>query len=451
MTSLSLKYFNNLDFEGLDICCISEYYYFSNYSQKYYKLQDLMDEYNLVTELDIVVISLTAASMFPTLILFFSSCSEDCKAHECLNTDLCWICSSIKECFEDFCRLCGLCSDSCEECCKICNENDSGDLKTKNNQLILENNNLRNNIEELKNKINEITNQKKLGERNFNNDKKKLGETIIFIHNQTNENLIKEKNLNEEITNLKLKNINLREEIEKLKNKNNFMIDDLNIMEEKLIKENIEIKQLNAIHFYINNKLTPGSQDNNIKNIFKKEIREINDNYGVIIDSDKFQERSLYYIKYKLIENLTDSQTQRIFSNPIINSEGNTYENNNNINNTNNIVKNLLVSEICKILEESEDKLNFENFQKIKKLLVSKDTGKYYKHPVVIIEGLDKGITVENIYYEKLGYENKVIINIIKDIRELLEDDFFKIEAIETDEINIDNIQGFNTIGFDEI
>ena len=52
----------------------------------------------------------------------------------------------------------------------------------------------------------------------------------------------------------------------------------------------------------------------------------------------------------------------------------------------------------------------------------------------MIISGKNKGETIEDINLENLGYENKVIKNIIKDIRELLEDDFFEFKKIENSE-----------------
>ena len=52
------------------------------------------------------------------------------------------------------------------------------------------------------------------------------------------------------------------------------------------------------------------------------------------------------------------------------------------------------------------------------------------------------------------GYSNIVIKNIIEDIRELLEDDFFKFEIVESDEIISDtniNTNTFNKIGSGEV
>ena len=60
------------------------------------------------------------------------------------------------------------------------------------------------------------------------------------------------------------------------------------------------------------------NKDNCIQNIFLKELKEIKNDYGLNIDSNKFKEIALYYIKTKLIENLCDLKTKNIFSNPVV-------------------------------------------------------------------------------------------------------------------------------------
>jgi hypothetical protein len=54
----------------------------------------------------------------------------------------------------------------------------------------------------------------------------------------------------------------------------------------------------------------------------------------------------------------------------------------------------------------------------------------FYKNPIVKTLGVNKGETFEddNVIF---GYKNKVIKNIIEDIRELLDDDFFNFEMLE--------------------
>ena len=146
-------------------------------------------------------------------------------------------------------------------------------------------------------------------------------------------------------------------------------------IENKLIHENIKINQLNVIHFYTNKEIMSKkyNKDNYIKQIFLKELKEIKNKYGLNVDTDKFKEICLYYIKSKLIEILTDLKTKNIFLNPVITQDGKTYEKD-NIKKSDNYVENKLVLEISKILKESGEELTFENFQKIKELLINKKT-----------------------------------------------------------------------------
>ena len=151
-------------------------------------------------------------------------------------------------------------------------------------------------------------------------------------------------------------------------------------IENKLIHENIKINQLNVIQFYTNKEITSKkyNKDYYIKQIFLKELKEIKNKYGLNIDTDKFKEIFLYYIKSKLIENLTDLKTKNIFLNPVITQDGKTYEKD-NLRKSDIYVENKLVLEICKILKESGEELTFENFQKIKELLINKKTCFFYK------------------------------------------------------------------------
>jgi len=344
---------------------------------------------------------------------------------------------------------------------------------SNNNIYIGEINNLKNNIRNLKEEIKDLKRQKDIDKNNFNDERIKLEDEIKYLKNQknididnfnterkkfkdeiiimNNNNLKNEKNLNIEIEYLKESNKNLRKENEKLKYSKILLNNDFERMENKLIRKNIKLKQLNVIQFYANKEIKEGNYDNNnyIQNIF---LNEIKNNYGLNIDSNIFKEISLYYIKSKLIENLTDLKTKNIFSNPIIAPDGKTYEKD-NLNMSKNYLENKLVLEICKILRENKNKLTFENFKDIKKLLISKETGNFYKNPIVIALGVNKGETIEDTDNVIFGYKNEVIKNIIEDIRELLDDDFFNFEISEKDEmISItNNTNTLNIIGFDEV
>ena len=106
-------------------------------------------------------------------------------------------------------------------------------------------------------------------------------------------------------------------------------------------------------------------------------------------------------------------------------------------------------------MKKSGEELTFENFNKIKKLLISKETSNYYKNPIVIALGVNKGETIEDIDNVIFGYKNKVIKNIIEDIRELLDDDFFKFEIVENEEMisNTTNnkTNAFNISEFEDV
>ena len=66
---------------------------------------------------------------------------------------------------------------------------------------------------------------------------------------------------------------------------------------------------------------------------------------------------------------------------------------------------------------------------------------------------MNKGETVEDVENKNLGYKNIVIKNIIEDIRELLDEDFFKFDIDENDDkmISNNNTNDLNIIGFDEV
>ena len=218
-----------------------------------------------------------------------------------------------------------------------------------------------------------------------------------------------------------------------------------------MIIKNNEPIHIKIIHFYLtqfyNDKKTKsGIKIENLtpKNIF---LQNIKINYNLNIDSDKFKEITLYYIKSKLVEHLTDSSTKEIFSNPIITPDGKTYELR-TLNRANNYIQNKTVLEICKILKESGKELSFDNCEKIKDLLKSKETGEFFENPVVISSGQNKGETIEDLSYGNKFYKNIIIKNILKDIRDVLKKRFLKFEEFKTDEDigNKINTNEFNNI-----
>ena len=133
-----------------------------------------------------------------------------------------------------------------------------------------------------------------------------------------------------------------------------------------------------------------------------------------------------------------DPKTSEIFSNPIISKNGTTFEGN-KIDKKKDYVENKLVFKICEIIRKNEESLNMEDFNIIKKLLKN-EKNDYYKNPVVISTGNNKGETKEGNDDDK-NYKNLAISNIINGIRELLEDDFFKFEGIKTNEGGLENFK----------
>ena len=316
------------------------------------------------------------------------------------------------------------------------------ELKEENLKLKLKISNLTNEIEEIKR-------QKNIDDNILNSERNKFNNEIIINNNRNNLNIEREKNLKEEISNIKLFNQNMEKENIKMKTKNKIIRNELNKLENLFIHENIEQKQINAIYYYLNNKVLSETKKDDKKfsamNIF---LQEMNYKYGLTIDSDKFKEIALYYIKVKLSEKLTDNKTSKIFSNPVITADGITYEKN-IINKSINYIENKLVFKICEILKNCEEKLNLQNLQEIKELLTSKETGEYYKNPVVISSGPNKGNTIEDFEHENIEYKNLLIKNIIIELGELFGDDFFKFEGIKTDDA--EEIENFNIIKFNNL
>ena len=398
--------------------------------------------YNLVNKLDITIIVFIGISLLNITFAFFCLLYPDCSVDKCFEKDFfldfSFICERIENCSKR------------QKCFKIFKGNDSTSLKNENIKLLGEINNLKNNIRNLKNEIYDLKKQKNINENNFNFERKKFKEKANKNHeNKDDENHV-----------LKQEVVNLRKEIEKLKYKNRIIKTDLKKMENKLIQENKELNQLKVIEFYVKKEITSINSDKNnrTKKFVLRELENIKYNYGLNLDSDKFREIALYYIKSKLLETLTDPKTKNIFSFPVISPEGKTYEKD-SLEESNDYIENKLVSEICKILKESEDKLNMENFKNIKKLLISKETDDFYNNPIVIISEDNKGETVEDIENENnIGYENKVIKIIIGDIGELLNDEFFKFKIIESDDDVTENYNNhnnddnaFNISGFAEV
>ena len=276
-----------------------DYYYFEYCSTTYDQNKIIEDQSfkeeeknsNYIRKLDIGIISLNAISSGIMLFLGWMLIKSDCDAYNCFEEDYLLDWTSISDCVGN------------------------SDLRYKFNRLTEQNDYLRNNLKYLKDEIKDLKRQKDLEENNFNSERIKLKDEILVINRRNYKNFQNEKTFSD----LKESNDNLEKEIEDLKHSKQMMSKDLEKMKNKLIHENTKIKQLNVIQFYANKKIMSRdyNKSNYIQNIFLKELKEIKNDYGLNIDSDKFKEICLYYIKSKLIENLTDLKNKNIFSNQL--------------------------------------------------------------------------------------------------------------------------------------
>ena len=436
-----------------------------------------------IIKVEKAILSFTCFTFLP---LIFNSCfillTIDSEAEECVNKELCWICSCLYDssckCSSNFCdsisNCFSSCCDSCANCCSRCCGNDYDSLKRENNDLKRnirdlqkENANLKrlnsnlesmtermrkenenasmriikyqNSEEEvlLKKEMNELRNKNINNQNEISNLRKEnnnLNQTIIKLKSeisiQNNNNNIRNNELQKEINSLKNKNNNIENEKTYFKNEYIKAKKEIQKLENKLLFKNIEEKQMKVIEFYLKKEIT---KEFNItkSSIIGKFLEEINNNFGLYIDSNKFTKIALYYIKSKLTEHLTDPNNSEIFSDPMISIDGITFDNNIIIPGIN-YVENKLVSELCRIIKNNKGDLEMEDFIKIKQLLKNKQNDEYFKNPIVISEGINLGETLEGNDFNNQKYKNIVILQIINDIRELLEDEFFNFEGIKT-------------------
>ena len=342
------------------------------------------------------------------------NCCCKCTSNYCdSNIQCCNEC--CYDCFNCMKNLCKKLKELCKSCGQSCKKCRGDDL----NSLQEENNNLKNDVEKLKKEINELEGGK-TGDIQLIVNSGNTKDEILVSKSSIDKKKQKEKPLKDELDSLLLKNKNLENEMERLKNKINCNKEESKSIEKGLINKNIEQSQLNVIYFYIRNEVMKKNDFGKYspKYIFLKKIDKLD------LDSEQFKKIGLYYIKSKLIEHLTDSNTKELFLHPIITPEGITYEKI-NVEQQNNVIENKLVLEICKILKESGKELIFNNYEKIKKLLMSEQTGQLFKNPVVITSGNKIGETVEDINNENTEYKNLIIKNIIKDMNELFLEEFF--------------------------
>ena len=217
-----------------------------------------------------------------------------------------------------------------------------------------------------------------------------------------------------------------------IKAENKKIINSGNLLD-KLNPENIKDRKIDAILSYTKKYCNKSFSLNDLFQYFLEEIKE---NCGLNIDQNKFREMSLVYIQKQLTECLTCPLTKKIFVDPLIAPNGETFETDDvldkmnssgNIGNNLNIdelIQNKLVAKISKIIRTNKD-FNLDTLIEIRKLLINPDTKTFYSNPYVIWEGEKLGDTAEKENGE-INYENKIIKNIMEQIGELLSDEFLE-------------------------
>ena len=379
----------------------------------------------------------------------FGNCCSDCCESICRGLSSC--CNNKCDCCDGFGSCCSGCCDKCGNCCAKCCGNDHDSLKQENNALRKKIKDLEKENELLKKQINNEHNNITTERKNYDSEITMIKDKTINIINSPEELSSVERD------NLKKKIIIYENEISKLKTDTNNLTNEINYLknnninlENKLIINSIEKKQLNIIEYYLKKEKTKDFNNKSSLKIFL--LKEINDKYGLYLDSNKFIEISLNYIESKLIEHLTNPKNLKIFSNPVISKEGITYEGENN-NQVNDFIENKLVSKICEIVRKNKNNLKMQDFDIIKQLLKSDKTNLFFINPVVVSNGINKGETVEGSDNENINYKNIVIKNIINDIKELLDDNFFKFEGLKLEDmksfVDFNNIMVINFISGD--
>ena len=236
---------------------------------------------------------------------------------------------------------------------------------------------------------------------------------------------------NEELNELNKENLILREENIRLK-------DDKSKTDKSIIRK----KKIGIICQYFKEKYNINiSNDTLLKNFFLEINNKCN---GFIIDKSKYEEIILNYIKQRIFSYLYCPITSKLFSNPYITPDGQTFDKlailqqikkkgvnpiTNNKLFQEDLIENKLVLDICEIIKLNIEYFNFQHFLEIKKLLKSELTKEFYKFPYIISQGNDKGCTKEqNSFLIKEKYPNLLIMNMIKQNSEIFDDNFLKFD-----------------------
>jgi len=248
------------------------------------------------------------------------------------------------------------------------------------------------------------------------------------------------------LDNLMEENMKLRKERELLTNKRYYMISK--------IKEINKAKYQNIKIDIVCNYLKSKYETNITKDLlFNKLLSKIKGECGLYFDKNKYEEIIIDYIKERISLYFKCPLTNQIFSNPYISPEGQTFDKNailkiiqqngrnpitKNKLEINELYENKLVLDIAEILNLNYDYFSIKAFEEIKKLLISKETNKYFENPIVNINTNSQGTTREGSKIEiNAKYQNLIIKNFIEQNREILDDNFLKLNFDISDNNNI--------------
>ena len=248
------------------------------------------------------------------------------------------------------------------------------------------------------------------------------------------------------LDNLFEENMKLRKDRELLNNKRYYMISK--------IKEINRAKYQNIKIDIVCNYLKSKYETNITKDLlFNKLLSKIKGECGLYFDKNKYEEIIIDYIKERISLYFKCPLTNQIFSNPYISPEGQTFDKNailkiiqqngrnpitKNKLEINELYENKLVLDIAEILNLNYDYFSIKAFEEIKKLLISKETNKYFENPIVNINTNSQGTTREGSKIEiNAKYQNLIIKNFIEQNREILDDNFLKLNFDISDNNNI--------------
>ena len=199
LTSIAIDEYNVEEY-NIFVVCFSAYQRNKIIEDESFKEEE--NNSNYVKILDFAIIGLNC---FPFLFFLCSCpiCLSDCDSSDWFNEDFFFVLKLI---------------DNCIRIPQIKRHNDK--LKEENNYLRISQKNLRDEIMDLKR-------QKNINNNIFNTERKKLKNEILVIRSKNFKKFKHEKNLSEELDNLKENNNNLGKEIEKLKNSKQVIYKDL--------------------------------------------------------------------------------------------------------------------------------------------------------------------------------------------------------------------------------